>query len=83
MATVYSKSNPEAELAQNDQIVSYREVDFAVKDLIDMRQVIQQKVEQVFSQSILWSTIMPGKIFNDLLSFVGDGVPPQPNMNMV
>ena len=40
-------------------------------EFIDMRSVIHQKVEQLFSVSNLWASIMPVKIFGDLVSFVG------------
>lgn len=53
-----------------EEFVSYRNYNIEVKSLIDMRRVIHQKIEQVFSQSALWNQIMPSKIFNDLLSFV-------------
>ena len=42
-----------------------------------MRAVIHEKIEQLFSSSTLWSNVMPVKIFNDLVSFVGgqpDGI---------
>ena len=37
-----------------------------------MRGVIHQKIEQLFCSSTLWNTIMPVKIFSDLVSFVGE-----------
>ena len=36
-----------------------------------MRSVIHQKIEQLFSSSNLWASIMPVKIFSDLVTFVG------------
>ena len=55
-----------------DEKVSYRSVTVKTKDLIDMRSVIHQKIEQVLSQSNLWSKIMPEKIFHDLVNFIAN-----------
>ena len=53
-------------------MVQYRGIDFKIKQLIDMRSVIHQKIEQLFSSSNLYANIMPVKIFGDLISFVND-----------
>ena len=53
-------------------LVTYRSIDFRVKELVDMRDLIHQKIEQTFASSQLWTPIMPVKIFTDLVSFFGD-----------
>ena len=52
--------------------IQYRGIDFKVKQLIDMRSVIHQKIEQLFSTSQLWNNMMPVKIFGDLINFISE-----------
>lgn len=52
--------------------IDYRGIRFQKKDLIDMRSIIHQKIEQLFGSSNLWTGFMPTKIFNDMVNFVGD-----------
>lgn len=37
-----------------------------------MRNVLHQKIEQVFGCSPLWTNLLPVKIFGDLISFIGE-----------
>ena len=55
-----------------NELVSFRGIDFRKKDLLDMRGIIHQKIEQLMDNSPLWATMMPVKIFKDLVNFVGD-----------
>ena len=50
-------------------MVTYRDIEFKTRDLIDMRILIHHKIEQVLEQGSLWTKIMPHKIFSDLVSF--------------
>jgi len=52
--------------------MSYRNIDFKAKDMIDMRVLIHHKIEQVFERASLWTNIMPVKIFNDLVTFISE-----------
>lgn len=46
-----------------DVVIKYRNIGLKAKDLIDMRMLIHQKIEQVFEQASLWKNVMPQKIF--------------------
>lgn len=52
-----------------EDIITYRDIDFKTRDLIDMRVLIHHKIEQVLENASLWTNIMPEKIFNDLVIF--------------
>ena len=68
MATIPEKSTSETKQPPDDQekpkeakkqpkdsdVIMYRDISFNTQDLLDIRYVIQHKVEQVFSQSELW-----------------------------
>ena len=54
-----------------NETLSYRGMQFKTQEFIEMRAIIHQKLEQLFSSSGLWTNIMPNKIFGDLVSFVG------------
>ena len=67
--------NPENEYSLNEirsELVPFRGIDFKKKDLLDMRSIMHQKIEQLMDNSPLWATMMPVKIFKDLVNFVGD-----------
>ena len=55
---------------------------FRTQEFLEMRGLIHQKIEQIFSSSGLWSTIMPVKIFSDLVTFVGQHASFPPNISM-
>ena len=74
-ARINSSGHTSGECACDDkrlETISYRSIDFKAKELVDMRQLIHQKIEQTFQSSPLWNSIMPVKIFTDLVSFFGD-----------
>lgn len=52
-----------------DEKILYRDIAFKTKDLLNMRMLIHQKIEQVFERASLWTKIMPQKIFSDLVTF--------------
>lgn len=56
-------------IRDDNDTITYRDIAFKAKDLIDMRGLIHQKIEQVLERASLWRNIMPSKIFRDLVSF--------------
>ena len=60
---------------ESSETVSYRGVQFKMQEFLEIRGVIHQKIEQMFSSSVLWQTIMPVKIFSDLVTFVSQHAP--------
>ena len=59
----------ESMMRKNDDQIIYRDHAFKTQDLLNMRVLIHQKIEQVFERATLWTNIMPHKIFSDLVSF--------------